>query len=50
MGEGLIFPINRTWDMKKQALVVVMLISCFLAGCTDADVEDAEMCIGRRGV
>ncbi|MDP6212966.1 MAG: hypothetical protein QGF32_05400 [Candidatus Thalassarchaeaceae archaeon] len=32
--------------MKKQALVVVMLVSCFLAGCTDADVEDAEQALG----
>ena len=32
--------------MKTQALVVVMLISCFLAGCTDADVEDAEQALG----
>lgn len=32
--------------MKKQALVTVMLISCFLAGCTDADVEDAEQALG----
>lgn len=32
--------------MKKQALVTVMLISCFLAGCTDADVEDAEQVLG----
>ena len=32
--------------MKMQALVVVMLISCFLAGCTDADVEDAEQALG----
>jgi hypothetical protein len=32
--------------MNKQALVAVMLISCFLAGCTDADVEDAEQALG----
>lgn len=32
--------------MKTQALVVVMLISCFLAGCTDTDVEDAEQALG----
>ncbi len=46
MDEGLICPINRTCVMKKQALVTVMLISCFLAGCTDADVEDAEQALG----
>ena len=28
--------------MNKQVLVVVMLISCFVAGCMEADVEDAE--------
>ena len=46
MDEGLICPINRTCVMKKQALVTVMLISCFLAGCTDADIEDAEQALG----
>ena len=28
--------------MNKQVLVVVMLLSCFVAGCMEADVEDAE--------
>ena len=46
MDEGLICPINRTCVMKKQALVAIMLISCFLAGCTAADVEDAEQALG----
>ena len=46
MDEGLICPINRPCVMNKQALVAVMLISCFLAGCTDADVEDAEQALG----
>ena len=46
MDEGLICRISRTNGMKTQALVVVMLISCFLAGCTDADVEDAEQALG----
>jgi len=46
MDEELICPFNRTCVMKKQALVVVMLVSCFLAGCTDADVEDAEQALG----
>ena len=46
MDEELICPICRTCVMKTQALVVVMLISCFLAGCTDADVEDAEQALG----
>ncbi|MFL2966440.1 MAG: hypothetical protein ACJZ5D_01915 [Candidatus Thalassarchaeaceae archaeon] len=32
--------------MKKQALVAIMLISCFMAGCTDADLEDAEQALG----
>ena len=32
--------------MNKQALVIAMLISCFLAGCTDADLDDAEQSLG----
>ena len=32
--------------MNKQALVIAMLISCFLAGCTDADLDDAEQNLG----
>ena len=28
--------------MNKQVLVVVMLLSCFVAGCMEADVEDSE--------
>ena len=32
--------------MKKQALVAILLISCFIAGCTDADLEDAEQALG----
>jgi len=32
--------------MKYQALVIGMLISCFLVGCTDADVESAEQALG----
>lgn len=32
--------------MKMQALVAIMLISCFITGCTDAELEDVEMALG----
>jgi len=32
--------------MKNQALVAIMLISCLLAGCTEADVESTEKALG----
>ena len=46
MGKELICPICRLDFMKKQVLVSIMLISCFMAGCTDADLEDAEQALG----
>ena len=46
MDKELICRSSRTNAMKTQALVIVMLISCFLAGCTDADVEGAEQALG----
>ena len=46
MDKELICPISRLGFMKKQALVAILLISCFIAGCTDADLEDAEQALG----
>jgi len=46
MDEELIYTSSRNDSMKKEALVIAMLISCFLAGCTDADVEGAEQALG----
>ena len=46
MDKELICPTYRTISMNKQALVIAMLISCFLAGCTDADLDDAEQSLG----
>ena len=46
MDKELICPTYRTSSMNKQALVIAMLISCFLAGCTDADLDDAEQSLG----
>ena len=46
MDKELICPICRLVFMKKEALVAIMLISCIMAGCTDADLEDAEQALG----
>ena len=46
MDKELICPISRLGFMKKQALVAILLISCFISGCTDADLEDAEQALG----
>ena len=46
MDKELICPICRLVFMKKEALVAIMLISCIMAGCTDADLEEAEQALG----
>jgi len=32
--------------MKKHALVAVMLMTCFVAGCTDVEIEGADQALG----
>ena len=46
MDKELICPIYRHSFMKKQFLVGIMMISCIMAGCTDADLEEAEQALG----
>jgi len=45
-GQRVDLPYFAPNTMKNQALVAIMLISCILAGCTEADVESTEQALG----